>query len=113
MNHTSVTKLMKLRITVFSPSACPSEISVPYEPRSRRLSQLVGSTGATLCEMQVLDFWSELRIHVVAVQAKADDLAHFGFGASAFAMGPLLPPLDERRVGLGRSRFRNTPFLLG
>lgn len=70
-----------------------------------------------LCEMQVLDFWSELCIHVVAVQAEADNPALFGFGAAALAVGPFLPLLNQRSVGLRRHRLRNAPcrlsFMLG
>jgi len=62
--------------------------------------------------MQVLDFRSELRIHVVAVQAEADDLAHFGFGTAAFATGPHLALLDERGVGLGSCLLGNIPLVL-
>lgn len=66
-----------------------------------------------LCEVQVLDFWSELRIHVVAMKAPADDVAEFGFGATAFATGAFMPFLDERRVGRGRHCLGNTLLLLG
>jgi hypothetical protein len=60
----------------------------------------------------IFNFWVVLRINVIAPQTEADDSA-FGFGAAAFATGPFAPPLDERRVGLRRHRFRYTPLLLG
>jgi hypothetical protein len=47
------------------------------------------------------------------MEAPADDFAQFGFGAAAFAMRSVLPPLDQRRVGLGSHRFSNAPLLLG
>jgi len=50
---------------------------------------------------------------MVAMKAPADGVAQFGFGASAFATGPLVPPLDKRRVGLGRHSFRYASCLLG
>jgi hypothetical protein len=51
------------------------------------------------------------------MKAPTDDLARFGLGTSAFAMGqrrlPLAAPLDEPTViGLGRYRFRHASFLL-
>jgi hypothetical protein len=69
-------------------------------------------------EVAVLDFWAVVHIRVAAMEAPADDLARFGFGASAFAMGqcrfPLVARLDKPAViGLGRDRFRNAPCLLG
>jgi hypothetical protein len=56
-------------------------------------------------------------IHMVAMKAPANDLARFGLGASAFAMGqrrlPLVRLLDERSVTLGRHRFCDASFLFG
>jgi len=59
------------------------------------------------------DLRAVVHVHVVAVKAPPDDVAQFGFGASAGAVEPLLPLLYERRVGIGRHSLRNTPFLLG
>jgi hypothetical protein len=83
-----------------------------------RFLEFLGSVGAIVGEVAVLDFWAVVHIHVVAMKAPADDLARFGFGAFAFAMGqrrlPLAAPLDEPAVsGLGRQRFRHAPCLLG
>jgi hypothetical protein len=50
---------------------------------------------------------------MVAMETPADDVAEFGFGASAFAMEPLLPLLYERSVGLGRHRFCVAQLLCG
>ena len=64
-----------------------------------------------------VDLWAVVRIHVVAMKAPANDLARFGLGASAFAMGqrrvPLVTLLGERSVRLGRHRFRDSSFLFG
>jgi hypothetical protein len=63
--------------------------------------------------MPILDLRAVIYIHMVAMKAPADDVAEFGFGATAFATGPLLPSPDERRVGLGRHSLRNASLLLG
>jgi len=60
----------------------------------------------------IFDLWAVVHVHVVAMKAPPDDIAEFGLGASALATGPLVPPLDERGVGLERHRFRNAPLLL-
>jgi len=63
---------------------------------------------------EVLGFnlWAVVCVHMVTVKAPPDDVAQVGFGTSAFAIWPLVPPLDERRVVAGSHRFRNIPFLL-
>lgn len=85
-----------------------SDCSVLYEPLPSRFLEFFGRAGAIVGEVPSLDGGTVVQIDVIAMEALADNLASFGFGASAFATGTLVPPLDERRVGLGSHRFRNT-----
>jgi hypothetical protein len=53
-------------------------------------------------EVQVFDVWAVVHVHVVAMEAPADDLAWVGLGASTFVMvqcilpQPVLPKLEVR-----------------
>ncbi len=77
-----------------------------------RFSEFFGGTGTIVGEVAIFDLWVVLRISVIAPQTEADDSV-FSFCASALATGSLLPPLDERRVRLGRHSLRNASLLLG
>lgn len=63
--------------------------------------------------MPGFDLGAVAHVHMVAMEAPPDDAAEFGCDTSAFAMGPLVPSLDERSVGLGRHSLRYAPLLLG
>jgi hypothetical protein len=111
-------KFIRLRIIVLLLSDCPVEISVPYYPLPSGFLEFLRSAVAVVGEVAVFDFSAIVLIHMVAMKAPADDLARFGFGASAFAMRQrrlaLAAPLDKPAViGLGSQRFRHAPFLLG
>jgi hypothetical protein len=60
----------------------------------------------------IFDLWAIFYVHVIAMEAPADDIAQFGFGASASATGPLVPLLDGLKIGLGSHRFSNALLLL-